>query len=87
MLINRENETLSTFWELNGSLFEQTWILFTQIYFVEIWSKLYSGSGEEGFFFKFVSVFSLFFNYLPLEKGGTLVLNKLEFPSIKDALC
>ena len=32
-------------------------------------------------------VFSLFHNYLPLEKGGALHLNKLESPSSKDALC
>ena len=38
-------------------------------------------------FFNFVKVFSLFRNYLPLEKGGVLHLNKLEFPSPKDALC
>ena len=31
-------------------------------------------------------VFSLFRNYLPLEKGRAH-LNKLEFPSPKDALC
>ena len=31
--------------------------------------------------------FSLFPNYLPLEKGGALHLNKLESPSPKDALC
>ena len=36
---------------------------------------------------KFVNVFSLFRNYLPLEKGGPLHLNKLESPSPKDALC
>ena len=35
-----------------------------------------SGSGEE-IFFKFVNVFSLFRNYLPLEKGGALHLTKL----------
>ena len=35
----------------------------------------------------FVDVFSLFHNYLPLEKGGALHLNKLETPSPKDALC
>ena len=35
----------------------------------------------------FVNVFSLFRNYLPLENGGTLHLNKLEPPSPKDALC
>ena len=35
----------------------------------------------------FVNVFSLFDNYLLLEKGGVLHLNKLESPSPKDALC
>ena len=43
-----------------------------------------SGSGED---FNFVNVLSLFCNYLPLEKGGALHLNKLEFPSPKDDLC
>ena len=38
-------------------------------------------------FFNFVNVFSLFRNYLPLEKSGALHLNKLESPSPKDALC
>ena len=38
-------------------------------------------------FFHFVNVSSLFRNYLPLEKGGALHLNKLESPSPKDALC
>ena len=38
-------------------------------------------------FLSFVNVFSLFRNYLPLEKGGALHLNKLESPSPKDALC
>ena len=37
-------------------------------------------------FFNFVNVFSLFRNYLPLEKGGALHLNKLESPLPKDAL-
>ena len=37
-------------------------------------------------FFNFVNVFSLFRNYLPLEKGGALPLNKLESPSHKNAL-
>ena len=35
--------------------------------------------------FKFVNVFSLFRNYLPLEMGGALHLNKFEFPSLKYA--
>ena len=38
-------------------------------------------------FLNFVNVFSLIRNYLPLEKGGALHLNKLESPSPKDALC
>ena len=38
-------------------------------------------------FLNFVNVFTLFRNYLPLEKGRILHLNKLESPSSKDALC
>ena len=59
---------------------------------VVIWDILWSASqiesntGEEDFF-NFVNVFSLFRYYLPLEKGGTHHLNKLESPSPKDALC
>ena len=45
-----------------------------------------SGSGEEDFL-NFVNVFSLFRNYLHLEKGEALHLNKLESTSLKDALC
>ena len=36
---------------------------------------------------KFINVISLFSNYLPLEKGVALYLNKLESPSRKDTLC
>ena len=42
---------------------------------------------EKKIFLNFVNVFSLFRNYLPLEKGGALHLNKLESPSPKYALC
>ena len=38
-------------------------------------------------FLKLVIVLSLFPYYLPLEKGGALNLNKLEFPFPKNALC
>ena len=38
-------------------------------------------------FLNFVNVFSLFSNYLPLEKGGDLHLYKLESPLPKVALC
>ena len=37
-------------------------------------------------FLNFVNVFSLFCNYLPLEKDWALYLNKLEFPAPMDAL-
>ena len=43
--------------------------------------------GSVGSFLKFIYVFSLFSNYHPLEKGRALHLNKLEYPSHKDALC
>ena len=43
-------------------------------------------SGEEDFL-NFVNLFSLFGNYLLLEKGRALYFNKLESPSPKDALC
>ena len=38
-------------------------------------------------FLNFVNIFSLFRNYLSLEKGGVLHLNKSESPLPKDALC
>ena len=37
--------------------------------------------------FNFVNVFSLFRNYVPLEKDGALHLYKLESPSPRDTLC
>ena len=45
-------------------------------------AKWLSGSGEEDFL-NFVNLFSLFLNYLPLEKGRALHLNKFESPSPK----
>ena len=38
-------------------------------------------------FFNFINEFFAICNYLPLEKGGALHLNKTESPSPKDALC
>ena len=41
---------------------------------------------QEKKIFKFREcIFAKFRNYLPFEKGGTLHLNKFEFPSLKDA--
>ena len=50
----------------------------------------YGGSGEEDFLI--LSIFIIFFfllfgNYLPLEKGGALHLNKFEFQWPKASLC
>ena len=42
---------------------------------------------ERKIFKNFINGFSLFRNYLPLEKGGALHLNKLESPSPKNVLC
>ena len=48
----------------------------------QVWLKLAQWFWRRRFF-NFVNVFSLFSNYLPLEKGGTLHFNKLESPSPK----
>ena len=52
----------------------------------QVWLKLAQWFRRR-FFFNFINVFSLFCNYLPLEKAGFLHFNKLESPSPKDALC
>ena len=36
---------------------------------------------------KFINIFLLFCNYLPLEKGTALYLNKFKSPSPMDTLC
>ena len=41
---------------------------------------------EKRFFILSIYI-SLFRNYLPFEKGGTILLNKLESPSPKDLFC
>ena len=52
----------------------------------QVWLKLAQWFQRRRFL-NFVNVFSLFRNYLPLEKGGAHYLNKIESPSPKDALC
>ena len=52
----------------------------------QVWLKLAQWIWRRRFF-KFVNVFSIFHNYLPLEKGIALHLNKFESPPPKDALC
>ena len=60
-------------WNETWLHFEETWTPFTLGYFC--------GSGN------FVNVASLFRYYLPVEKWGVFHSNKLDFPSLKDALC
>ena len=52
----------------------------------QVWLKLDQGFWKRRFF-NFVNVFSLFSNYLPLEKGGALHLNKPESSSPTRMLC
>ena len=84
---SREEKTLFTLWEFIGSLFEETWIPFTQGCFVPRLLKFGPVLLEKKIFFNFINVFSLFCNYLPSEKGEALHLNKLESPSPRDTLC
>ena len=51
----------------------------------QVWLKLAKWFWRRRFL-NFVNVFSLFGNYLSLEKGGALYLNNLESPSPEDAL-
>ena len=55
--------------------------------FCQVWLKLAQWFWRRRFFKNFFKVFSLFRNYLPLEKGGVLHLKKLESPSPRDTLC
>ena len=52
----------------------------------QVWLKLVQWFWKRRFL-NFVNIFSLFPNFLPLEIGGALHLNKLESPLPKDALC
>ena len=52
----------------------------------QVWLKLAQWFWRRRFL-NFINVFSLFRNYLTLEKSGALHLNKLESPLPKDALC
>ena len=65
--------------------FEQIWIPFTRECFVPSWIEI-GPVVLEKIFLNFINVFSLFRNYLPLQKGGTLHLNNLESILPKDAL-
>ena len=66
------------------SSFEQTWISFIQEWFRQ---KLTETCSVEEDLLNFNIVFSLFHNYLPLEKKRTLHLTTMESTPRKDAAC
>ena len=67
---------------------EKTWrILFTHGCFVPSLVEIMAQWFWRRRFYTFINAFSEFPNYLPLEKDKALLLNKLESPSPKDALC
>ena len=75
-------------------LFVKSWVFFTNVSFMPSWSKLVQWFWRRRFlkccqfiYLNFVIAFSLFRNYLPLEKGMVLHLNKIEFLLPKDDLC
>ena len=68
-----------------GPSFEQTWIPLIKA-LCQVWLKLAQWFWKRRFL-NFDNVFFVFCNYLPLEKGGALHLNKLKSSSPKDALC
>jgi hypothetical protein len=70
---------LSPLWRGPGPLFEQFRIPFTQGWFMP--SLIEIGLLILERFLKIFSVFLLFCDYLPLEKGNPLHLNNLESPS------
>ena len=80
IFFSRINGPLSLLGKGHGPSFEQTWIPYTQgCSMCLVWLKLAQWFWGRRFL-NFVHVFSLFHNHLPLEKGMTLHLNKVEFP-------
>ena len=74
-------------WKRAGPSSAQTWIPFTQGCLLSNLVEIGSVVLENKFFLISSMYFLLFWNYLPLEKGRALHLNKLESPLLKDALC
>ena len=78
---------ISKIWLKKGKKLCENWlVLHLKDALCQIWLKLAQWFWRRGFL-NFVNVLSLFRNYLLLEKGRDLHLNKLESPSSKDALC
>ena len=64
---------------IEWSLFVKAWFLFSQKWFVQSLVEM-CPVVLENILLNFINVFWLFRNYLPLEMGVALHLNKLEFP-------
>ena len=73
-------------WEWNGSSLNKIESPSPKDALCQVWLKLVQWFWRRIFFY-FVNVCSLFCNYLPLEKGRTLNLNKVESLSHKVAVC
>ena len=85
--LREEKKPLVSLWELNGSSFEyKIESNSPKDALCQVWLKLAQWFWRRRFL-NFANVFSLFYNYLPLEKIRALHLNKLESPLPKDALC
>ena len=84
-LIKRRKNPLLSLWESNGSSLNKIKSHLPKDALCQVWLKLAQWF-RRGRFFNFVNVFSLFRDYLPLGKGVVYYLNKLEFPSPKNAL-
>jgi hypothetical protein len=81
-LLFRYHLPLKTGYRLSPS-FEQSWILFIQIWFMPSLVKIGPVVLE---IFKWPHPIFTFCDYLPFKEDLTLYLNKLEFPSTKDNL-
>ena len=86
MLIKRRKNKLFTLRELNGSSFTQTWISFTQEWTVAGLVDIGPVVLEKKIFKFCQCIILLFHNYLPLETGRAIHLNKLGATSPKDTL-
>ena len=73
-------------WKRAGPIWRHLNPLHPRMLCAKFGRKWLSGSGEE-VFFKFRQCIFAIFYYLSLKMSGILILNKLESPSPKDALC
>ena len=76
-LIKRRKKPLQSWWELNGSSLNKIKSHSPKDALCQVWLKLAQWFWRRRFL-NFVNVFLLFRNYLPLEKGWALLMNKLD---------